>query len=327
MAKVAADQAQDFLRKSSLGLAIVCLVIISPFALNNFLQGRYLLGLGTLVILTFFAFNTWTILRHQRYYDMLTLVGLVPAILMFLVFALFRQGIIGMLWCYPAAISFYFMLPERKAWIANIVLLAVTLPVAWVVVEQTLAVRMVATLTMVSIFSAIFIRAINEQQDKLRAQAVTDPLTGVLNRTLLHETLEQAIEQNHRAGVPMTLVAIDIDHFKSINDTYGHDVGDQVLRGIGQLLQDRIRIVDSVFRLGGEEFLLLFYGVDADNSCQIAEELCQTIGAQELLPDRSVTVSLGVATLQPEEDRIGWMKRGDKNLYRAKARGRNCVMA
>ncbi|PZD72425.1 putative diguanylate cyclase AdrA [Acaryochloris thomasi RCC1774] len=320
------QQTPDFLRKSSLALAIVCLVFLTPFAINNFIQGRLLLGTGSLALIAILIFNTWTITRYNRYYDSLTLLGLVPAILFFLVTSLRSQGIIGVLWCYPAAASFYLLLPERKAWIANVALLIVTLPVAWTVIEQVLAVRMMATLVMISIFLVIFVRVINEQQYKLKLQAATDPLTGLLNRTLLEETLEQATAQSHRTGVAMTLAALDIDHFKSINDTFGHAAGDQVLRRIGQLLQGRVRRVDKVFRLGGEELLVLLYGTGGKNGSSVAEELREAIAALELLPDRPVTVSIGLATLYPQENWKLWLKRSDENLYQAKAMGRNRVV-
>ncbi|MEO0373290.1 MAG: GGDEF domain-containing protein [Cyanobacteria bacterium P01_A01_bin.17] len=319
-------QTPDFLRKSSLGLAIVCLVFLTPFAINNFIQGRYLLGAGSLALIAIFIFNTWTITRYDRYYDSLTLLGLVPAILFFLITSLRSQGIIGVLWCYPAVASFYLLLPERKAWMANVALLIVTLPVAWPVIDQTLAVRMMVTLIMVSIFLAIFVRVINEQQYELKLQAATDPMTGLLNRTLLQETLEQATAQSQRTGVAMTLAALDIDHFKSINDTFGHAAGDQVLCSISQLLKGRVRRVDRVFRLGGEELLVLLYGTGKNNGSLVAEELRKEIAALELLPNRPVTVSIGLATLHPQEDWKLWMQRSDENLYQAKAMGRNRVV-
>ncbi|NEQ53040.1 MAG: GGDEF domain-containing protein [Leptolyngbya sp. SIO3F4] len=175
------------------------------------------------------------------------------------------------------------------------------------------------------IAAAVFVRVISEQQQRLRVQAMTDPLTGLLNRTLLHETLNWAIEQSKRLELPMTLVALDIDHFKDVNDTFGHDVGDQVLQGVSQLLKSRTRKVDRVFRLGGEEFLVLLHGTNGDNARHVAEELRNRIASLQLLPKRSVTVSVGVATLQVGEDWSTWMKRSDNNLYRAKMGGRNRV--
>lgn len=299
---------------------------MTPFSINNFLQGRYLLGVGGLLINGIFAFNTWTITKRNYYSDTLTLWVLVPIVIFFLNLAFIQQGIIGVFWCYPSVIACYFMLPERKAWLANLTLLSITFPIAWHIIEPALALRMISTVVMVSIFSAIFVRVINAQQQKLKLQAITDPLTGLLNRTSLHETLEQAIAQSKRMGISMTLASLDIDHFKAINDAFGHATGDQVLRDISGLLKERLRRVDQVFRIGGEEFLLLFYGSDTESGYLVAEELRHLIGSQPFLPDHSVTVSIGVATLHPKEDWTTWMQRSDDYLYRAKSAGRNQVM-
>jgi diguanylate cyclase (GGDEF)-like protein len=156
---------------------------------------------------------------------------------------------------------------------------------------------------------------------------VTDTLTGLLNRTLLNDTLDDAIQHSARTGVPMTLATLDLDHFKTINDTLGHDAGDVVLRGIGELLRNRVRRVDKLFRPGGEEFLALLYGANNESGKRVAEELRTAIAGYAFLPDHVVTVSIGLATLLPGEDRKQWLKRSDENLYRAKAGGRNQVVA
>ncbi|MGB7249918.1 MAG: GGDEF domain-containing protein [Phormidesmis sp.] len=313
----------DFLCKSFLRIALVCLVILPPFAINNFVQQRYLLGVGSGLIVAIFAFQTWSIVRRDRYYAALTLLGLIPTILSFLSLCLLTQGMIGILWCYPAAVSFYFMLPEKKAWLANTALLGIVFSLGWRIADPALTARMIATLLLVSIFSMIFIRVISEQQQQLKIQAVTDPLTGLLNRTLMANMLTQALEQSKRTDIPMTLVAFDIDRFKRINDTFGHDAGDAVLRGIGKMLRTRSRCTDKIFRLGGEEFLVLLYGTNAKNGQQFAEDLRLSIASLPLLPDHPVTISAGIATLNPKEDWREWMKRSDENLYRAKRGGRN----
>jgi diguanylate cyclase (GGDEF)-like protein len=316
----------DFRGKATLGVGVTALVLLTPFSINNFIQGRLLLGCGSLAILAILALNAWWSSRGQ-YYPWLTLFVLVPTVLMFLVLVLRTQGIIGALWCYPAVAAFYFMLPERQAWLANVVMLGVLVPQIWSVLDPALTARVVATLLAVSIFSAIFVRVITDQQRRLEALAVTDPLTGLGNRARLEASLEEAVLQGARTSAPMSLVTIDIDHFKEVNDTRGHDAGDRVLAGIGALLRQRMRRTDKAFRTGGEEFLALLYGTDLANARRVAEELREAIAALGLLPDRHVTVSLGVAALRPGEDAAAWTKRADVNLYRAKAEGRNRVAA
>ncbi|MBT9312031.1 GGDEF domain-containing protein [Leptothoe kymatousa TAU-MAC 1615] len=315
----------DFLRTSFLRLALVAIVFITPFAIYNFLVAQYLISIICWAILIAFTVNAGLIVWHNRYRIVLTQFGLVPIILLLLVVLLGQQETIGIFWCYPAAGSFHFMLPRRHAWLSTAVLFGVSIPLVSAFVPPNLAIRIVVTLALVSIAAAVFVRVITEQQHQLRVQAMTDPLTGLLNRTLLHETLDWAIEQSKRSELPMSLVAFDIDHFKSVNDTYGHDVGDDVLCRVSTLVKERVRRVDKVFRLGGEEFLILLHGTGKDAAQRVAEDLRERIALLELLPERSVTVSVGLATLQPNEDWTAWMKRSDNNLYRAKTGGRNRV--
>ena len=125
----------------------------------------------------------------------------------------------------------------------------------------------------------------------------------------------------------MSLVALDIDHFKAVNDTHGHDAGDAVLRELAGLLRMRLRQSDRAFRLGGEEFLLLLDGTDAQDACGVAEELRTSLAGRTLASGLNVTASFGVAGLRPDDKGDAWMRRADEMLYRAKAEGRNRVRA
>ena len=207
------------------------------------------------------------------------------------------------------------------------VLLAGVMPQIWLSLDPVLASRVTATLVAVSVFSAIFVSVISEQQKRLEALVVTDALTGLPNRMSLGDSLEQAVHQHNRSGAAMTLLMLDLDRFKAINDSLGHDAGDRVLRDIGRLLRQRIRQVDKAFRIGGEEFMVLLYGTDLQNGTRVAEELRKAIADYSFFPDRDVTVSIGVATLKAGEDVQAWIKRSDENLYRAKEQGRNRVAA
>ncbi len=320
------EEVPDFRRKSSLGVALTALVVLTPFSVYNFLQGRVIFGVGSLAIVIALTINAWSI-RHGRYHPIFTLFGLVPAMTGFLSYTVLNQNMVGVMWCYPVVLSYYFMLPERMAWAANTFLLALVLPATWLAIDHALALRAVATLLATSAFSAIFIRVISVQQKRMHALAVTDPLTGLSNRTLFDATIEQAVAQYRRTSMPMTLVSLDLDHFKAINDTLGHSAGDGVLREMGELMRKRVRRSDKAFRMGGEEFLVLLYNTDAENGRRYAEELRGAVEGHSFLAAQTVTASLGVATLRPEEEVKAWMKRADDNLYRAKEQGRNRVEA
>lgn len=317
----------DFRRKSTLGLTAVVVFLLMPFAINNFVQGRWVVGIVSMMVVAIASFNGWSVTR-ERYHPGLTMFALAPAIIIALTLAL-RDPTVGYLaamWAYPAIVSFYIILPERHARIANVALLAVLIPQTWSLVEPAFVLRLTATLFAVSLFTAIFIRVITEQQSMLERIASTDPLTGLLNRNKLQGTLEQSVRQNRRSGVPFTLLAVDLDHFKSINDSLGHAAGDKVLREVGGLLQQRLRKSDRAFRMGGEEFLVWLYDTQQASAMMLAEELRHAMEKSELLPSRTVTASIGVATLNTDEDCSGWMSRVDANLYQAKTAGRNRVI-
>ncbi len=321
------EHLDDFRIKTTLGITLIALLLLTPFSINNFLQDRLILGIGSMSIVILCAINAWNCI-HNRYYSSLIFLCLVPEVIFFLVIAFREQGAIITYWCYPAVLSFYFMLPERQAWISNIIFLGIIFPQAWGILEQAFMLRFVVTILGVSAFSAMFLRVITVQQEVLKTHAVIDPLTGLLNRRTLNDKFELIIQQNRRTGVPMTIVILDLDEFKMVNDKLGHNYGDKVLRGVGEFLHNRIhRRTDCVFRMGGEEFLVLLYNTDLENGRQVAEELCSGIASLALLADHPVTVSIGVATLMSSDDYESWMKRCDENLYKAKEGGRNMVVS
>ena len=316
--------ASDFRVKTALGISLTALILIIPFSINSFVQGRYLIGIISLFVVTALLAIA-SLSSRGRYLPLFTFATFAPSVIATIYLGIPEQGIIAALWSYPAVLVFYVMLKERHAWLANSALMVVLLPRAWSVLEFPLAARYTATLLGVSIVSIIFVRVITNQQRTLEWQAVTDPLTGLSNRLTLHDTLDHAVQHSRRSNASMTLMMIDLDHFKSINDTLGHDSGDRVLCGVSRLLSKRIRRADHVFRTGGEEFLILLQGTGQEQGRQVAEELRHAIASLELLPDRQVTASIGVASLESDENWMEWMKRSDDNLYRAKTEGRNRV--
>ena len=122
------------------------------------------------------------------------------------------------------------------------------------------------------------------------------------------------------------MLAIDIDHFKRINDSRGHDVGDEVLRRLVAAVVARKRRSDLLFRIGGEEFLLLLPGASLDNAQGVADELRVRLGQADLLPDVRVTVSIGVSALEAGQTAEAWVKRADVALFEAKRSGRDRVV-
>jgi diguanylate cyclase (GGDEF)-like protein len=250
-----------------------------------------------------------------------------PAGAFTITYTMIKLGSPGSYWPVLLVLGYYFVLPERRAWFFNVLTVLIVAPSAWWVLDQSSAVRFSAALVGVSLFAYNSMREINVLHGLLKEQAVTDKLTGLFNRALLDNHLQHAIAQNRRSGVPMTLVALDIDHFKSINDTLGHDTGDVVLKGLGNLLRKRTRGSDTAYRIGGEEFLVLVHNADERQGAGVAESLRREVERTTLLPDRHVTISAGVSGLGEGMDAATWIKACDEKLYRAKQGGRNRVIA
>ena len=168
---------------------------------------------------------------------------------------------------------------------------------------------------------------VRSERDNLRRDLRIDALTGVLNR----RSLETAIHAHFEAHERFAVLFADIDHFKSINDRFGHDVGDTVLKAVAEMLKEGIRPGDAVGRYGGEEFVLLVTGAGPESARLVAERHRKTIAGIDFSgigPDQ-VTLSIGVAVFEPEagdETPEDLVKRADLALYRAKNEGRNRVM-
>ncbi len=165
-------------------------------------------------------------------------------------------------------------------------------------------------------------------RDGLAQQAMHDPLTGILNRRAILERLAEEVARARRQGGGLTVGMCDVDHFKRINDTYGHQAGDEVLKGLTSLMQAQLRDYDCVGRYGGEEFLLINPGAAGQREAGLYERLCARVSEAGMLARRgtiSITVSIGVATAAGGSTVDTLLAAADEALYQAKADGRNRV--
>lgn len=156
--------------------------------------------------------------------------------------------------------------------------------------------------------------------------ALRDPLTGTGNRIAMDQTLIREIDMAKRHLQPLSLLMLDIDHFKRVNDSHGHGIGDEVLKGVAEAIKNQLRNVDMVFRFGGEEFLILLSNTSRDAAAMVGERLRHAAQAQDYFAAGTrieLTVSLGCATLLPGESVESLLRRADNALYVAKREGRN----
>jgi len=162
---------------------------------------------------------------------------------------------------------------------------------------------------------------------RLRALADHDPLTGLLNRRGMEKRLEELSSFLRRHDIVVTLALLDIDHFKQVNDKYGHDVGDTVLKEIGRELKRIFRTSDYLARWGGEEFLVALTHTNIDDATQVLERLRAEIAGLREFSVPSITLSMGAAEWHPDVDLSAALKQADVALYEAKERGRNNLVA
>jgi len=171
------------------------------------------------------------------------------------------------------------------------------------------------------------LRRLSAQNAELERLAATDALTGLANRRRLFQHLEGETTRAKRYLRPLSLIMLDIDHFKQVNDTWGHAAGDAVLKAVSGGLGQVLRETDLAARSGGEEFVLLLPETDLNGAVETAERLLQMVSAREVTLDSgqtvSVTVSLGVTSLEFDESGEDMLLRADQAMYRAKRNGRN----
>nr|WP_244270888.1 sensor domain-containing diguanylate cyclase [Thioalkalivibrio sp. ALJ1] len=168
-------------------------------------------------------------------------------------------------------------------------------------------------------------QALERNQAELERQAFYDRLTGVANRRYFESLLDREVQRAERYGQVFSLVMFDLDHFKDVNDTYGHAIGDAVLQDVTRVAGERLRSSDVLGRWGGEEFMVLLPGDGAETGARVAEAIRARVAGHAFPRVGEVTVSLGVAEFYAEEPRSELLRRLDEAMYRAKREGRNRV--
>jgi diguanylate cyclase (GGDEF)-like protein len=197
-------------------------------------------------------------------------------------------------------------------------------------IRQSLYLNLLICLIVTLIVLALLNRVVHRYQRKIETQATLDSLTDLPNRRGFDLLAVQAMHEAQRDPKPLTALLLDLDHFKRLNDTYGHLAGDQVLAGFARDLESCLRQSDIVCRWGGEEFIVLLKDTDSKKGLMIAEKIRQQIEQQRYAyqgQSLQVTVSIGLTTLQPDDTLHNLLSRADHAMYRAKQAGRNrtCV--
>ena len=168
---------------------------------------------------------------------------------------------------------------------------------------------------------------LKRKNEILETLAIRDELTGLYNRHYLDRWIENDLEKGKYGNMPISMAVLDLDHFKVVNDRYGHMIGDKVLQQLSGLLKATTREKDILVRIGGEEIVLTMPGINKKDALKIAEELRCLICNYQFPIEGHLSASFGIAERKPSESFEKWLERADQALYEAKQRGKNQVYA
>lgn len=294
---------------------------ILPFAVFRFASGEILTGIGDCILIAVIG----ALVAYAWVSGRTRLVGNVVAFAVMIGYVvLVSFTAISMFWAFPV-LSASFLLANRYFAVAvsGLTLIGVaSQPAEFSSVVQQLSFVVTGALT--AAFGVIFATRTEMQRRQLAAIASSDPLTGAGNRLALRAALDRCVKRFQEDAEPAGLALLDLDHFKNVNDTYGHDAGDEVLINVVGHIRTCMREQDQVFRMGGEEFVLLLPDTDERGLASALAKLHDYLREHLRGPGGPVTVSIGAAPLT-KPDPQSWLIRADRALYQAKDAGRDRI--
>ncbi|MEM1264100.1 MAG: GGDEF domain-containing protein [Pseudomonadota bacterium] len=300
---------------------------IVPIIFVRAYSGEYVIAIIDTVIAASFAVITWVIYRYDKVRPASVFLALVCTFAV--VTVIHVKGSEMLFWAYPTIVGMFFLLRPKESVVLTIVAVLAVLPVL-IAEQQSILTSVVLMSMLITLINAAGFAALTmAQRKRLKEITLLDPLTGADNRRAMDEAVPEIIGEARESELPVSLIMLDIDYFKRINDDYGHAAGDQVLIEVAQTIFDNTRPTDRLFRVGGEEFVVVAAGAGIELGRRLGEKLREAVAALRIPPrDGSnktleVTISLGVAELLPRESPDNWHKRADNALYEAKRSGRN----
>ncbi len=285
---------------------------ILPFSLLRFAQGNWLAGGNDLLVallITGAALYAWRSGKLERAVTLIAVCNVAGSLAVEVLLAK-----TGLYWLYVAMLANFFIVNRTTAAILALTGITLAQLIPGVFENPVQRASVITTQLLVALFAYLFAARTASQHQMLEALATLDPLTGARNRRALEQELGIALASATRHARPPALLLFDLDHFKQINDRFGHDVGDQVLREFVTLIRPHTRASDRLFRYGGEEFVLLLENTDSAGVQALFAKLQAQVHAHLRAHTLPVTVSAGAALLRPGETREQWFARADAAL-------------
>lgn len=309
----------------------IIVLCVTPYGIYRLLSGNLVVGVAdlTMVLCSVLAVRSaWRTGNTVKPGLFMALIFCVGAVLVCI-----NLGVDALFWVYPLLVFVFFLVSPLRAFGLLVLMLSTLFTIAWyypgaIFSSNFQLLAFFVTTSSTSVFAFIFAYRAQIQRRELQRLATTDGLTGAANRRTLNEQLTLAIRDFKLANRSFGLMVLDLDHFKHINDNYGHKTGDRMLTELIPLLQSLLRNSDQVFRFGGEEFVVLLADIREPDLLKLADKIRQGVATKLMLPDgKELTTSIGAAMLKPAEDWEDWLHRADMALYQAKNDGRNRVVA
>ena len=298
-------------------------ISVMPFAAIRFSAGEWMIGIiDVIIILGVGLIGLYGWLTRQVRIASIVLTLFFMTGLVVIVYLL-GTGLIY--WAYPTMVAAFFLVKPREAVIINLLVMVLLIPALAPNMVRLEFVILLVTMILNNVFAYVFATRMNEHRQHLSSLAEQDPLTRIGNRRALTASLEDVIARQYTNPVTASLVVLDLDYFKDVNDTYGHAIGDKILVRVTEIVNSKTRVTDDLYRYGGEEFVVIAMGAPREAAYKLAEQIRHAVEESDLLPERPVTISLGVAELREGEDYDNWLHRADEALYEAKGAGRNRV--
>ncbi len=305
-------------------LCIMLALAVTPFAVMRILDNDWVMAaLDTSIILSMGALvgYVYKTRRHQLASILVASVFVGATIV-----TTHLQGISQLPWAYPAFTVTFYLLSPMRALAATIAALLSIVPIITSEGAFIEHIKIIFSLAINIIAAFSFAKLTQKHRKELNQLMKIDPLTLTGNRRAMDMDVSRLLEEHNKYGTALTAFMIDIDHFKTVNDTYGHLFGDGVIAQTAKVIATHMRDNERLYRYGGEEFLVVARNINEEDASILAERLRKHVEVAPFERDIHLTISLGVAHLGAQEDVDDWLKRADKALYQAKDQGRNCVV-
>jgi diguanylate cyclase (GGDEF)-like protein len=301
-------------------LLLLIAILVPVTAHSLYIQQILPTAAGAMLIIVLVA-NIWLLSKNREAFLTPPLVIVLSMALVLLLILIGQRY--NLYWLYPLLVALPVLMRARWSIWMGILCGVIVTPLVFANYPTGLALVICLSMVLTWLVSAWLVFAVSEQSRRLKGMAITDSLTGAYNRRYFELQADQARAVWARTARPSTLLLLDIDFFKRINDRFGHSTGDAALKGLVEVISGRIRNVDILCRYGGEEFVVLLNDTGPEAAMGVADDLRQRIESAPIVPDGNITVSIGICGVAAADNLDHWLNLADGALYLAKRNGRN----